>query len=140
MTTTMRIYTTRILENRFVKFMMEDEEESTTDNINVTSDAFSHASSSLRENTDVIFTSDNLDKLNELVEAINNLKINNAGYELKIATTSDAKGDITSNPYTVTHTINDPDTVNHTSNRILDEKLLSSGPSEKSLPCPCQKN
>ena len=52
--------------------MIEDEEESITDANNFTDDAFSHASSSRREILDV--------KLDELVEAINNLTINNARY------------------------------------------------------------
>ena len=40
--------------------MIEDEEESITDYNNVTADAFSHASSSQRENSNMIFTSEKL--------------------------------------------------------------------------------
>ena len=94
---------------------MKDVEESITDANNVTADAFSRVSSLQRENLDAIFTGENLDKSDELVDAINNSKIKDSIYELKIATTSDAQGDLTSNP----------DTVTHTSNGILDEKLLS---------------
>ena len=66
---------------------------------------------------DAIFTSEKLDKLDELANAINNLRINDAGYELNKAIVIDAQDDITSNPYTVTHTIN----------RILYQNLLSCG-------------
>ena len=76
---------------------------------NVTADASIHAPS-YREKI-----RENLDKLDNLVNTINNLTINDAGYELNIATASDAQGHITSNT----------DTVTHTSNRILDQKLLS---------------
>ena len=70
--------------------MIEDEEESITDANNVTADAFSHASSLQREKADAIFTREKLDKSDELVEAINNLTINDAKYELNKATTSDS--------------------------------------------------
>ena len=91
--------------------MMEDEEELITYTNNVTADAFSHVSSPQRENSKVIFTSDKLEKLDKLVKEINNLTINNAGYELNTAAATDAQGNITS----------DSDTVTHTSNGILDE-------------------
>ena len=64
---------------------------------------------------DAIFTNENLDKLDNLVNAINNLTINDARYELNKATASDAQGNLT----------NSSDAVTHTSNRILDETLLS---------------
>ena len=82
---------------------------------NLTADAFSHASSSQRENLNTVFTSDKLEKLDNLVDAINNLTMNDAGYELNKATASDAQGNLT----------NSSDAVTHTSNRILDETLLS---------------
>ena len=53
--------------------------------------------------------------MDNLVNAINNLKINNAGSELNTAITSAAQGDLMRNP----------DTVTHTRNRILDQELLS---------------
>ena len=62
-----------------------------------------------------IFTSEKLEKLDKLVNAVKNMTINNTGYELNIATPSDAQVDLASNP----------DTVTHTSNRVLDQKLLS---------------
>ena len=63
----------------------------------------------------MLFTSERLDKSDNIVNAINHLTINDAGYELSKATASDAQGNITS----------DPDTVTHTSNVILDRKKLS---------------
>ena len=60
--------------------MIEDEEESITDANNVTADAFSHSSSSQRENLNAIFTSEKLEKLDKLVNAINNLITNYDGY------------------------------------------------------------
>ena len=110
---------------------MEYEEESITDATNVPDDTFSHASSRQRENEDAIFTSEKLDKSDEIVDAINKLTINDAIYELNKATASDAQGDLTSNLDTVIHTSNRPDTFTHTSNRILDEKLLSYGTTGK---------
>ena len=82
------------------------------DSNNVTADAFSHESSSQREILNAVFTSEKLDKLDKLVDAIIDMTINNAIYELSTTTASDAQGDL----------MNDPDTVNHTSNRILDKK------------------
>ena len=67
---------------------------------------FSHASISQIENLDAIFTSEKLEKLDKLVEAINNLTINISGYAFSTATKSDAQGDLTSDPDTVTHNIN----------------------------------
>ena len=82
---------------------------------NFTADAFSHVSSSQRENLDAIFTSEKLEIFDKIVDAINNLKINDSGYKLNTATAGDAQGNLTSNPDTVTHTIN----------KFLDQKLLS---------------
>ena len=76
---------------------------------------FSHVSISQRENLNVIFKSEKLKKLDGIVNEINKLKINNAGYELNTPTTSNAQGNLTSNP----------DTVTHTSGGILDQKLLN---------------
>ena len=50
----------------------------------------------------MIFTSENTDKSDKLVKAINYLTINDSVYELNIGTTSDAQGNLTSNPDTVT--------------------------------------
>ena len=95
--------------------MIEDEEESIKYANNITADVFSHASSSPRENLNAICTSEKLEKSDKLIEAINNLTINNAGYELNTATASYAQGNLMSNP----------DTVTHTSNGIFDQKLFS---------------
>ena len=54
-----------------------------------------------------IFTSEKLDKLDELIDAVNNFIINDTKYYLSnTVTMSDAQGDITSNPETVTRTSN----------------------------------
>ena len=82
---------------------------------NVTADAFRHASISQRENSDAVFTSEKLDKSDNLVNEINNLTINESGYELNKATVSGTQGYLTS----------DSDTVTHTSNRIFDQKMFS---------------
>ena len=95
--------------------MIEYDYRSITDANNIIADAFSHASSSQRKNTDAIFTSDNLDKLGKLVNAINSLSINKVRYELNKETASDVQGNLTS----------DPDIVTHTSKRIWTTKLLS---------------
>ena len=47
---------------------------------NVASDTFSHASNTKRDNANAIFTSEKLDKSDELVDAVNNLTINYAKY------------------------------------------------------------
>ena len=49
-----------------------------TDANNVTADTFIHDSSTQIENANTIFTSNKLDKLDELVDAVNNLTINDA--------------------------------------------------------------
>ena len=69
-----------------------------------------------RENANEIFKSEKTDKLDELVKAVNNLTINDAEYyESNTATASDAQGDISRNPGKVTHT----------SNRTVEQKLMS---------------
>ena len=86
------------------KFM---EEESIMDANNVTGDTISHASSAYRGNTNTIFTSEKIDKSDKIVDSVKNLTINNAKYyKSHTATASDAQGDITCNPETVTHTRN----------------------------------
>ena len=64
-------------------------------------------SNTQRENANTIFKIEKLDKSDELIDALNNLTINDAEYyKSNTATASDAQGDITHNPETVTHTIN----------------------------------
>ena len=83
------------------------EQESIADANNVTADTFSHASNAQGENANAIFTNDKLDKLDELVDAVKNLKINNAKYyKSNTATASDAQGNLICNPETITHTGN----------------------------------
>ena len=53
--------------------------------------------------------------MDKLIDAINNLTINDIGYELNTETASDTQGDLTS----------DPDIVTHTRNIILHQQLLS---------------
>ena len=92
------------------------EEESISDVNNVTSDTFGHTPNTQRENANVIFTSEKLDKLDELVDAVNNLTINDAKYyDSNTATASDAQGNLTINPETATHT----------SSGKFEQKLLS---------------
>ena len=81
------------------------EEESLTDANNVTADTLSHASNAKKENPNAIFTSENLNKLGELVNTVKNLTINDAKYyESDAGTVSEAQIDLTRDPETVTHT------------------------------------
>ena len=83
------------------------EEESISDANNVTADTFSHTPNTQKQNTNAIFISEKLDKSDELVDEVNNLKINDAKYyKSNTAITSDAQGDLTCNPEKVTHTRN----------------------------------
>ena len=64
--------------------------------------------------------------MDELVEAVNNLTINDAKYyESDTSTANDSQGDLTRNPETVTHTSNGNETVTHTSNGNFGQILLS---------------
>ena len=70
-------------------------------------DTLRHTSDTQRDNANTIFTSEKLDKLNDLADTLKDLAINDAKYyESYTATTSDARGDLTHNPKTVTHTSN----------------------------------
>ena len=80
----------------------------------------------MREVATAIFISEKLDKLNELVDAVNNLTINNTKYfESNTATASDAQSDLTHNPETATCTSNCNETVHHTSNGNFEQTILS---------------
>ena len=86
------------------KFM---EEDSIADVSNVTADTFIHVSNTKINNANAIFTSKNIDKSDELVDAIKDLTINDAEYyESNTETANDAQGDLTCNQETVTHTRN----------------------------------
>ena len=56
------------------------EEESIADANKVTADTFSHASNIQIENANTIFTSDKLDKLEDMEDAVKDLKTNDAKY------------------------------------------------------------
>ena len=56
------------------------EEESTADANKVTADTFSHASNKQREHPSAIFTSEKIGKLEDILDAVKNLTINDAGY------------------------------------------------------------
>ena len=63
-----------------------------------------------------------------MVDAVKNFTINNAKYyESNTATSSDAQGDITNNPDTVTNTSNGNETVTRTGNNNFEQELLSDG-------------
>ena len=72
---------------------------------NVTVDTFNCTSNTQIENANAILTSENLDKLYELVETLKDLTINAAEYYLSESVNSnDAKGNSASDPKTVDHT------------------------------------
>ena len=91
--------------------MIEDEEVSITDATNVTADTCSHVPSSQRENPNAVFTSEKIEKSDDIFDPVESIKINDAGYDLNIETGSDAQVDLKSNP----------DTITRTSNGILDQ-------------------
>ena len=74
----------------------------------------------------MIFTSEKLNKSDELVDSVKKLIINDAGYhESNTATKSDAQGDLARNPETVPNTSNGNEPVTRTSNGNFEQKLLS---------------
>ena len=86
------------------KFM---EEESISDANNVTEDTFIHTSNTKIYNANEIFTSEKIDKSDDLTDALNDLTIKNDGYYASnSAIASNAQGDIKRDPKTVTHTSN----------------------------------
>ena len=106
------------------------EEESISDANSVTVNTFSHTSSTQRDNASTIFTSEKLDKLDALVDALNDLTIKYPKYyESNSATASDAQGDPTRDPKTVTHASNRKGTVTNTRNGNSEQKLLRTRPS-----------
>ena len=71
----------------------------------------------------VIFTSEKLDKSYELVDAVNNLTINDAKYyESNTATASDTQCNLTQNLETVTRTSKGNEKFTHTNNRNFEQK------------------
>ena len=102
------------------------EKGSTADENNVTADTFSHTSNTQKDNSNSIFTSEKLDKSDELSDVVKDLTINNAKYyESKTETASDSQGDPARNTETVTHTSNGNEIVTHTSNMNFVQKVLS---------------
>ena len=64
--------------------------------------------------------------MHKLVDAVNNLIINDARYyESNTATASDSQDYLTRNPETVTHTRSGNETANHTSNTNSEQQSLS---------------
>ena len=123
MNATIHHFITQISKNQCEEVI---EEKSIADPNNVTAATFSHTSNEKRENSNATFTGEKLDKFHELVEAVKNLTINDAKYyESNIATARDAHGDLTCNPERVTHTINENEAANHTSNNNFEQQLLS---------------
>ena len=93
---------------------------------NVTADTFNHTPNTQIENANKIFTSEKLDKLDDMEDALNDLTIIDAQYyESKSATASGAQGYPTCNPETVTHTRNRKEKVTDTSNGNFEQKLFS---------------
>ena len=80
-------------------------------------------SNTRRENSNVIFTSEKLDKSDELVDTVNKLTINNSPYyESNIATESGAQCDLTCNLETIPDTNNGNEPVTHTSDGNFEQK------------------
>ena len=74
------------------------EEESISDANNVTADTFSHTPNTKRDNANAIFTSDKLDKLDNMANTLKYLTINDAGYyESNSAAASEAQVHTTHN-------------------------------------------
>ena len=89
-------------------------------------DTFSHTSNTQRESENTIFTSEKLDKLDELEDSLNDLTINDTKYyESDTATANDARVNPTRNSKTFTHTSNGNKKVTDTSNRYFEQKVLS---------------
>ena len=74
---------------------------------NVTADTFSHMSSTQRCNENAIFTSEKIDKSDDLEDTLKDFKTNHAKYyKSKSANTIHAKGNFIRNLKTVTHSSN----------------------------------
>ena len=66
---------------------------------NVTTDILSYTFNAQKENLNAIFTSEKLDKLDELIDAVNYLTINDARYyKSNTETARDTQGDHRRNP------------------------------------------
>ena len=102
------------------------EEESISDANNVTGDTFSHTPNTKIDNKNVIFTSEKLDKSDEIADALKYLTTNNAGYYASnSATASDTQGNLTRNTNTVNHTSNEKEKFMETRNGDFEQNILS---------------
>ena len=87
-------------------------------------DTFSHTFNTQRENSNAIYTSEKLVKSDEMVEAVNNLTINDAKYyRSSTATASDTQVDLIHNPETDPCTSNGNETVTHTRNGNFEQNI-----------------
>ena len=78
------------------------------------------------ENANAVFTSEKLDKSDDLEYTLKDLTINDTEYYVSNSdTVNDTKGDPASNPKTVTHTSDGKGKVTDTSNGNLQQKLLN---------------
>ena len=90
-------------------------------------DTSSRTSNTQVDHANVIFTIEELNKSDELVDAVKKLKINNTKYyESNTATARYAQGHLTRNPEAITHAINGNEIATHTSSGYFEQKLLSS--------------
>ena len=86
-------------------------------------DTFIYKYTTQRENGNEIFTSENLDKLDELADALKDVTINNYEYyELDTATASDKQGDPKHDLKKFTHTSNNKEKVTDTRNGDFEQK------------------
>ena len=113
--------------NKIIEAMHKvTEEESISNANNGTVDKSSHTTNTQRENANSIFTSEKLDKSNELADTLNDLTINESKYYASNSVTaSDAQGNLTRDPKKVTDTRNGKEKVTDTSNGNFEQELLS---------------
>ena len=101
-------------------------EESILDTHTVTADKFGHTSNTQRENANAIFTSEKLDKSDDMEDALKGLAINDAAYyESNSATVSDAQGDPTRDLETVTHISNGNEKATGSSKGSSEQNILN---------------
>ena len=104
------------IQESTLRVMIKYREGEITDDKNVTSDMCILASSSQRENSNVIFAIEKLENSGHLVDALENMTINDIGYELNTETASETQVKFVSNP----------DKIIHTSNKYTHQKMLRS--------------
>ena len=100
------------------------EEESIVNTNNVTTGTFSNTYITKVENANTILISENLDKLDDLVDAVKNLTINDGKYYgSKTATLIDAQDDLTRNQEIVTRNSNGNEKLTHTINADFEKNI-----------------